>query len=214
MEWLLRNMNCRRLIFFDFDGVIGDTNSFKKKCLEEALMSRFDEIPHEFVTDFFLKSGMSRRTKLESYFGVMLAREIEIVYGSLLCECSFEPKPIEGAIDAIRFCLSRGYTPKILSGGRRLEIETLGARWCDEIFSTIEIFDDKFTKADVLKNFCEKIRFFIGDSEHDSNSAEEANVPFILYNGPGSLSYMLGLKGYCSEVEFKARNWMEACAFF
>lgn len=165
-------------IFYDFDGVICDSNSIKGKNIYKAASSIMNKKDAAEFADFFTKNnGIPREKKIVEYF------ENEEISKTVLDRYNSLNKNLNDAL------LLTGLTQHlekysdrekfVLSGGSRLEIESyLKKNDLNNFF--VEILCGPKTKEENLSQF--KIKYpaiFIGDSLHDYEVALKFNLKFV-----------------------------------
>tara|TARA_A100001011_G_scaffold399853_1_gene510565 strand:+ start:241 stop:891 length:651 start_codon:yes stop_codon:yes gene_type:complete len=184
-------INCKK-IFFDFDGVIVDSNKFKEKAIKDSIneLNLKTENLYDAFSYFNSHAGEGRRKKLLKFFNESITEEILIKYSKKCIQYFENCYPTIGFINFIKV-LKENY-PKvklyILSGGDYKEIICfLKANQMENLF--FKILYDNYTKSQHLINEkANKNDLFFGDSKGDLKTAKNHSLSFIYINGFCSLN--------------------------
>jgi len=191
MEKKILEINCKK-IFFDFDGVIVDSNSFKEKAIIESInnLNLEKRISKEAISYFNENAGIGREKKLLKFFGKEIVDKILLDYSQKCLNHFTKVKPTLGCLEFLEFLKKKFPEIKlyILSGGNLEEILLfLKSNNMGNIFH--KILHDNFSKKDHLINEkAEHNDLFFGDSKGDLNTAKNHPLSFILVKGYGSIN--------------------------
>lgn len=169
-------------IFFDFDGVICDSNLLKAKNIYKAALQLVNEAEAKRFTDYFTsKNSVPREIKTMDFFGDKnLATNILTLYKDFNKNL-IEAKMITGLIDFLN--ASAGRELIILSGGSYTEIIAYITTYKIDRYFKAVLCGPK-TKEDNLKTRAIKSQaYFIGDSFYDYKVARKFNLRFIFMYG-------------------------------
>lgn len=167
-------------IIFDFDGVVVDSNSIKKKCIYNASKEYCDKEYHEkFVAYFTKNNGIPREIKINNFFDGKEALVVLEDYNNYLKKQLKEVNLTNGFQSFIN--LLNFYQKKlfVLSGGTQSEVvNILRSKELDKEF--IKVMGGPKTKEENLNetNLIGKT-LFIGDSLKDYEVANKYGFDFI-----------------------------------
>ncbi len=169
-----------RTIFFDFDGVVADTNSIKKANIHNAVSDHLDDEEgiQTFVDFFTGNNGIPREEKVNSFFDRETAEQILQNYGEMNRASFTRMKTTPGFHRFFKKCKASGAETYVLSGGDAGEItEILRQNDADR-------FDGIFAGPDTKSTHLGRLKFhrpalFIGDSRHDHEVATDFGLDFI-----------------------------------
>lgn len=169
-------------MFFDFDGVICDSNLLKAKNIYKAALQLVNEAEARRFTNYFTsKNSVPREIKTMDFFrDVKVADKILSLYKDLNKNL-VEAKMMPGLIDFLTANAEKEFI--ILSGGSYNEIIAyITKHEIDGYFKTV-LCGPK-TKEDNLKTHRIKSpACFIGDSFHDYKVARKFSLRFIFMYG-------------------------------
>lgn len=182
-------INCKK-IFFDFDGVIVDSNYFKEKAITESIKQVCPENLNvkNSISFFNQNAGQGREKKLSKFFDKNIVDKILNVYTEKCYEFFSYQKTTYGCRDFIK--LLRNSYPElkihILSGGNYNEIKKfLVNNKMDTFFNKI-LFDNKSKKQHLIDENALSEDIFFGDSKGDLITAKNHPLSFILVKGYSS----------------------------
>ncbi len=169
-----------RTIFFDFDGVVADTNSIKKTNIRNAVSDHLDDEEgiQSFVDFFTGNNGIPREEKVNSVFDRETAEHILKAYGELNRASFTRMKTTPGFHRFFKKCKASGAVIHVLSGGDAGEITEILQQ------NNADRFDGIFAGPDTKSTHLERLKFdrpalLIGDSRHDHEVAMEFGLDFI-----------------------------------
>ena len=176
---IVNTINSYDSVFFDFDGVLVNSNKTKEESILESLKKFTTTEKAEEVTSYFvMNNGLPRRMKIKKYFSDKMTDDILEYYSNLLT-FKFSNIKVNEEIVAI---LEKITIPKyILSGGEKSEIEQiLSSNMLMKDFN--QILAAPLTKEQNLDklNLPGK-KLFIGDSKVDYRVAVRKKLDFIFY---------------------------------
>ncbi len=176
-------IECNKL-FFDFDGVIVDSNKFKEDAISESIrqINNNDYDASKAILFFNQNAGIGREKKLLKFFSKEIVDQILSKYSEKCLEFFSQAKPTEGFIDFIK--LIKKYYPNvnifILSGGKSSEIKNFLELNNINVFFD-KILGDNISKKEHLVNEKASIKdLFFGDSRGDMKTAKNHPLGFIL----------------------------------
>lgn len=179
-------------IFFDFDGVIVDSNKFKEDAINNSIRShcKNQSTIKEALIYFNKYAGIGREKKLLKFFEMNIVKDIMQQYGNLCNSFYLEANPTNGSIELLKNIRKELPFIKtyILSGGEKNEINRfisinkmgslLNECLCSENSKSIHLKKKGVSKEDI----------FFGDSVSDLKVAKEYKLRFILINGFTSIN--------------------------
>ena len=175
----------KKYYFLDFDGVIVNSNNFKKKMIEKAVFLELGEKKSKIFADYFDSlNGISREIKIRSFFNDnYLSNKILSKYNDLVKSKYNDCSLTHNAHIFLAYLNKNDIFPYILSGGKKKEIKSYLKQNLTEIIFK-DIFDDSKSKKEwfetILKENClPQDLIFIGDSIVDYEAAKEFNIDFI-----------------------------------
>jgi phosphoglycolate phosphatase len=181
-----------KVLIFDFDGVIADSNEVKAQAFAELYKSYGEEIIARVLEHHRKNGGMSRFEKFKYYHGVFLGqdlnkealKQLSTQFSNLVFNKVVSSSEIKSSTKFIQRCFELNKVCVINSATPQTEIKKIiKARGLEIFFS--DIFGSPSTKleniAKILKiNKCGKDRVVLfGDSEADLLAADEAGVYFV-----------------------------------
>jgi len=172
-----------RTVFFDFDGVIADTNTLKRDNMHSAVSKYLEpEAAREFVTFFTANNGIPREKKVFSRFDQRTGQQILKDYAGLNDRAFERIAPTPGFTRFFEHCRESGARTWILSGGDAGEIRSILRR------NGLDKFDGILAGPDTKSDHLSRLTFprpalLIGDSRHDHEVAVEFDLDFIFMNG-------------------------------
>ncbi len=182
---ILRMGSKQRIIAFDADGVLFDSNKFKKSNIYAAVaMHKGETIAENFTDEFTKNNGVAREIKIREYFlGEKNVQDLILEsYNSLNRSNLHTVQLTLGAKEVLKN-LEKKARMICVSGGEESEIqEILDNHGLGNVFE--KVLDGERSKADHFKNIgVEKIGLFIGDSRHDIETAKKLSIPFAFMSG-------------------------------
>lgn len=178
------NLSKSKYLFIDFDGVIVDSNFFKEKAIEMAIINLFgNNLNSRKAINYFNEfAGIGREKKLSVFFDAAEIEKILNVYNQNCISFLSNVSPTVGFIKFIETIKKKFKKTKvhILSGGEYSEIEYfLNKNKIIHFFDGILASEDSkishLSKKNVTIN-----DVFIGDSKSDLKTAIKANIQFVL----------------------------------
>ena len=177
--------NNSKKIFFDFDGVVVDSNKFKERSIEKAIFKLLgkNEETIKAVNFFNKNAGISRESKLSNFFNNEEVSKILNIYGKECDKFFSKALPVNGLrefLEDIRVKY-KNINLYILSGGEKEEI-TLFLRknlifdYFEDVLASEKSKLDHLKDKDVSEN-----DIFIGDSKNDLKTALQLDLKFILF---------------------------------
>lgn len=178
-----------KLIIFDFDGVILDSNNIKKKAIKESVAGILPlKKINEFVKYFIEFSGIPREKKISIYFSDSNSDEILQRYEKILKKRLSKAMLIPGIKEFLIFLKKYKIKKIILSGGSEKEIKKIVFDK-DLISYFDQIHGGPLNKEENLKKICvTKPILMFGDSKIDYNLARLYGFDFIFVNGYTSMN--------------------------
>ncbi|NJN27808.1 MAG: HAD family hydrolase [Cyclobacteriaceae bacterium] len=185
----------KRVILWDFDGVISDSNQVRKFGFEEI----FKDFPAEEVSKLLIfhnkNGGLSRYVKIRYFYEVLLGTsitesevlELAHAFSSIMKEELIKPEYlIRDAIDFIKDNYQK-YEMHIVSGSDQNELRFLcKSLGIDTYFKTINgsPTHKNALVANLLKtyHYAKEDVILIGDSINDYEAASLNNITFSGYN--------------------------------
>tara|TARA_A100001035_G_C27697801_1_gene460989 strand:- start:140 stop:790 length:651 start_codon:yes stop_codon:yes gene_type:complete len=180
------NINCQK-IFFDFDGVIVDSNKFKEKAITESIkeLNLKKDYIEDAISYFNTHAGVGRKRKLLKFFNINYTEKILEIYSKKCIKYFSQASPTLGLLNFIKALNKFHPSVKlyILSGGNLEEINCfLKSNNMENLF--FKILFDNFSKSQHLINEeADKNDIFFGDSKGDLNTARKHSLCFILVKG-------------------------------
>ncbi len=176
-------INCKKL-FFDFDGVIVDSNKFKEKAIFESIQQtnilNFDT--SKAILFFNQNAGIGRRKKLSKFFNKETVDEILFHYSEKCLKFFSKARPTPGCKEFISLVKKKFPHIEIfiLSGGSFNEISKfLKVNNMNNIFDKI-LCDNKSKKQHLIDEKADLKDIFFGDSKGDIKTAMSHPLVFIL----------------------------------
>jgi len=182
-------INCKK-IFFDFDGVIVDSNNFKEKAITESIKQVCPKnLNVENSISFFNKNaGQGREKKLSKFFDKNTVDKILNVYAEKCFKFFYYQRTTFGCRDFINKLRKSHPHLKlhILSGGNYSEIFTFLVNNKMDVFFNKVLFDNKTKKQHLIDENASFEDIFFGDSKGDLLTAKNHPLSFILVKGYSS----------------------------
>ena len=183
----VKNIERYAALFFDFDGVIVQSNSLKRSAIHRAAGAFCDEDTlQKFVHYFTSRNGLPRRQKIEAWFNPYVTNLILDRYNYILrSELDFV-SPTPGVREFLEFCAvsCRAEAKKyVISGGEKDEIESLLSK-----LDLANAFDEVLCSPLTKSNHLSKLQFdrpalLFGDSKVDFEVARAFRLEFIFVFG-------------------------------
>ena len=191
MKKKILKINCKK-IFFDFDGVIVNSNHFKEKAIMDSIKNFNLEkiISKEAISYFNKNAGIGREKKLLKFFDKEIVDKILLDYSQKCLNHFSHVKPTAGCIEFLEFLKEKFPETKlyILSGGNLKEILSfLKSNNMSNIFHKI-LYDNFSKKEHLINEKAEYQDLFFGDSKGDLNTAKNHPLSFILVKGYSSIN--------------------------
>ena len=189
MQEIILKINCKK-IFFDFDGVIVDSNFFKEKAIKESVQKQNLEkrISNDAISFFNENAGLGRKQKLLKFFNEGIVDEILFEYSEKCLRYFSKAIPTKGCFDFLYLLKKKFPDIKlyILSGGNFNEIlYFLEFNNMSNLFYKI-LHDNCSKKQHLINEKAEYKDLFFGDSKTDLYTAKNHPLSFILVKGYGS----------------------------
>ena len=180
-----------KLIIFDFDGVLADTNPVRI----EGFRTLFGEYPkqaQQAIVDFCSENGgLSRYAKIEHFFNDIIGKRISSeevmgwaeIYSDIVIADVIAAAPILGAVDFLNYFKDK-YNYAVISGSDERELRVVCRQrgihhFFDVIFGSPTSKDDNILRLLRLKGWKKKDCVLIGDSINDLRAAKETGIDFI-----------------------------------
>ena len=186
MKYLKITRNTKN-IFFDFDGVIVDSNKSKEINIEIAIKKNCKKLRKikDSILFFNKYAGVGRQEKLQKFFEKKTVDNIMLDYEKLCNEFYDLSVPTKGALNFIEkiYKFSEKTNLYILSGGEKKEIERFLCR-----NNMLHFFKDILSSEDSKTNHLKKKSsskddIFFGDSFSDFKAAKNTLIQFIYVYG-------------------------------
>jgi phosphoglycolate phosphatase-like HAD superfamily hydrolase len=177
-----------RNVFFDFDGVLVDSNSIKTSAFFDLAMEFFGgEAADGLVENHLRNPGGSRFTKLAWLLSNYRPKEPRLRQKELETEFSAlvlaKITAAERASELSSLLHNSDLTPHILSAAPSVEISALVQRFGWEDAFESRIHGSPETKADHLSRLRKFVdlenSIFVGDAPSDLEVAQLFNIPFV-----------------------------------
>jgi len=177
-----------KVIFFDFDGVIVESNNLKKEAFFEVFQTYEDKI--ELVYEYEKKNGpLSRFQKFQDLKKILNVEEsgIENTWANLYSELTLKKviscDYVNGAIDFLDKA-SAVYPIHLLSNTPQVDLDIIvKERGLQKYFKTI--LGSPIVKSEALEQFKNQNNYsrqdvlFVGDNLTDMEAAHASDVQFI-----------------------------------
>lgn len=184
-------LDTKKLIFWDFDGVIKDSNKIKNEAFLSIIKTSDIEVKKKITQHHYDNLGLSRFKKIPLYLSWAKEKDstqaINKKYKQLsktLIKSVVLSKWIKGSY----FFIKKNYQKKIfviISATPQQELEIILKKL--SIYKNFnEIYGYPFKKKDVIIKVLSKYDIkktdciFIGDSNNDYTSAKKVKIPFLL----------------------------------
>ena len=188
---LIKFLNSKKIIFWDFDGVIKDSNEAKNIAFLSVIKTKDLKIKNKIIKHHKKNLGLSRYKKIPLYLSWIKINykkdELDQIYkrlSKILIRSVIACKWIKGTYSFIK----KNYKKKIfvlISATPQKELEIILQK-IGIYKNFIEIYGYPHKKKNVIENVLTKNKFkraesvFIGDSMNDYLAAKKAKVPFLL----------------------------------
>jgi phosphoglycolate phosphatase-like HAD superfamily hydrolase len=188
-------LNQIKVIFWDFDGVILESNSVREKGFREVLKNYPSQQVEELLSYHRENGGLSRYVKFRHFFKeirkenyreeqiTQLAYEFSQIMRELLIQ---KENLITETVDFIKNNFTQ-FQMHIVSGSDQEELRYLCKKLeIDTFFKGI--YGSPIHKNDLVKNLLDTFKYnplscvLIGDSINDSEAAEINKISFKAYN--------------------------------
>lgn len=199
-----------RVIIFDCDGVILDSNHLKSEAMGEAVASYGPDLTAQFVRYHKEHGGISRYEKFDYFLKVMAKSYSEAEYKKLLEKLSslvrvklIDVPQTNGAFEFIKHAYQNSDL-YIVSGGDQSELrEVFRKRNMTKYFRGI--FGSPTSKTDHCKNILEYLplgerALMIGDSRLDYIAAKSCGFDFVFISGYTEMEHW---RTFCAENSLK-----------
>ena len=178
-------------ILFDFDGVLCECMNVKTEAFVELFKSYGDELVKKVVKHHIENGGISRYTKIRTYYGDFLGKpiteeevnEIAEEFSKLVVEKVIASDYVKGAKEFLE-----KYYKKIdlyvISGAPQEELDLIvnerGMRkYFKGVYGTPTVKPVHFKRIISENNYDIEKVVYIGDSLSDMKNALEVNLPFL-----------------------------------
>lgn len=188
-------MSKAKIIFWDFDGVILNSNEVRDSGFELVLKD-FPKTQVELLLNYHRQNGgLSRYVKFRYFFEVILGEKVSVdkiqTYAQLFSDIMLNELKNKDLLikDSLKFIKENKdkYIMHIVSGSDGDELNTLCKYLeIDDLFKTIS--GSPTTKNDLVKNILNEYDYslkqciLIGDSVNDYDAAVKNNINFLGYN--------------------------------
>ena len=203
LQKLLEN---KKVIFWDFDGVIKDSVSVKTKAFSILFEKYGREIQEKVVSYHLENGGVSRFDKVKYFYSHFLSETISKTKLNEIC-ARFGEIVLQGVIDspwvpgAEEYLRSNPYNQKfiIVTGTPQKEIEYIVEK-LDLMDVFVSIHGTPSEKQEIVKKYIEQNSsgnddlLLIGDSRADYEAAILNNISFVLRRTEDN-AFMHELKG-------------------
>lgn len=182
-----------KVLIFDFDGVIVDSNKIKADAFAKLFDSQGEEFKEKVREFHFRHPNLSRYEKITELCrlagisaNAVVLKEMANTFSKYISENLHEIKPLNGALDFLakhhekrKFIVSRADKQEIIK-----IITNLGI---DDYF--VEVYGMELPKTEALlkiirdEDVSKEEAIFFGDAESDMLAANEAGVHFSLVSG-------------------------------
>jgi phosphoglycolate phosphatase-like HAD superfamily hydrolase len=184
-------MGCKKVIIFDFDGVLVDSVNIKTEAFREIFKDYSRDIVEEFIRYHLLHGGISRYEKINYFYNSLLKIPVHkdavdkkaYEFSKLVERKVISASYIRGAE---RF-LCRFYQEKnlfVVSGTPQKELENIIERRKMRKFF-VKVYGSPTRKDEALKEICSEYGYpygdavFVGDSIEDLNAAKCVGIDFV-----------------------------------
>lgn len=193
----------RKVLIFDFDGVIADSNDIKTEAFSELYKPFGSEIVNKVILHHKNNGGISRFEKFKfyhrSYLGKVINQnqvdEMSATFSDIVLERVISAPEINSAELFLKKSCKEKKICSINSATPEIEIQQIiKLRQLDKYFS--KVFGSPSTKSENINKILEycksssKEALFFGDSESDLMAANKNKVDFIGV-GKGILSSLI-----------------------
>lgn len=170
-------------VFFDFDGVVADTNPLKHRNILASVSGHIDPLSAaEFASFFTANNGIPREKKVYSWFDFRTGKAILQEYARRNCESFARVGTTPGFARFLERCRETGARTWVLSGGDAGEIVAILRR--NKLDRFDGILAGPVSKSENLERLTyPKPAVFFGDSRHDYEVALEFGLGFIFMSG-------------------------------
>lgn len=200
-------LNSKKIVFWDFDGVIKESVEVKTNAFRELFRSFGEEVMDKVTMHHVNNGGMSRFKKIPiylSYAGIEPTENIINEYCNrfaiLVEDAVINSDWVAGAQKVLNNRLKENQYFVLVTATPQDEIERILTR-LDIINLFSNIFGSHMTKSDAI-NICLKLynvkaedSIMIGDSIADFEASQKTGVDFLLRRTPENLISMKHFKG-------------------
>ena len=188
---LFNFLNSKKIIFWDFDGVIKDSNEAKNRAFLSVIKTQDIKIKNKIIKHHKNNLGLSRYKKIPLYLSWKKnnykKNELDQIYkrlSKILIKSVIACKWIKGSY----FFIKKNYKNKIfilISATPQKELEII-LKKIGIYKNFYEIYGYPHKKKNVIEKVLMQNRLkraesvFIGDSMNDYLAAKKAKVPFLL----------------------------------
>lgn len=187
--------NNTRLIVFDYDGVILDSNKIKTDSFQESLFDEDPVLVKQFLDYHKINGGVSRYNKIKYFYHELkndknaddiINAKIEL-FGSIVEKKLLSAKFIPGIKQFLVTCHERQISCVVCSGGKEEEVRYVSSSLSiDKYFKNI--YGSPKTKTDILgvindEYLLDESVVYFGDARSDYLAAKEYNIKFIFVYG-------------------------------
>lgn len=185
----------KKVIIWDFDGVIVNSNSIREKGFREVFKSYHINDVNKLLKYHNKNGGLSRYHKIEYFYKEILSKEISALqidaYANSFSDIMLKEmtNPIILIEETLNF-LKNNYKKVdfyIASGSDQKELRILASSLKIDIYFK-EIFGSPIDKNTLVKNIIDKVKIkedkicLIGDAINDYTAANINNISFYGYN--------------------------------
>jgi len=182
----------KRLLIFDFDGVLADSVEVKTEAFAEVYKAYGSDVIKDVVAHHRNNGGMSRFDKFKHYHNTFLQQNIDIqslnelseLFSQIVVDKVIKSAEIAHIGKFLEQCCERGHLLAVNSAAPTAEvIKIINARGLWGVFNEIygspgsKIDNFKAIKRDLSVDFNDCV--FFGDASADFNAAHSVGMEFI-----------------------------------
>ena len=183
-------MNEKKILIFDFDGVILDSVNIKTLAFQEIFKRYSRSIIKKITHHHQVHGGISRTNKIKYYYKYFIKKKLtkkneaeitnrfKLIISKKILKCKFIP-------GSYSFLKNNNYTSYISSGTPQIELKKICkkrgiAKYFKNIYGSPSMKENHIRKIIKKHKKEEKKNFiFLGDSLTDKIAAKRCNITFI-----------------------------------